>query len=354
MSPPSAGPKIFERIVYWVSASRFLTISLIVHLIAILVIGGAVLYKAMEMRPEFEADSRGLVDEADVAEPPPEPVEREVLEQFSQQAPVLTAPLIAITSNSVASTRAVFALPNARVNGMSGARNGAGLPPGDSLLKGGAMGAGGLARLGGSKMAMIFGKKISARKLGVILDVSGSAHPYLAGAIAEIQKGFADATLILYPGCGLTSFEGKSGHVIRKYSSITKREIERGRGDFSTSSDIVEVLEIKEFEEMTKRSTVKNNLFVSWFDEKGGSADELIGRTQVAFDDLMKRGVDTIYWFADFTDRIDGEVVSTLSSQLGKRKIVLHVHNFAGDRINSMITDMAEESGGTVSTDRPR
>ena len=80
----------------------------------------------------------------------------------------------------------------------------------------------------------------------------------------------------------------------------------------------------------------------------------MIGRTQVAFDDLVKRGVDTIYWFSDFADKVDAAVVEKLSSQLANRKIVLHVHNFAGKKINPLVTEMAEKSGGTVNTEKPQ
>lgn len=233
-------------------------------------------------------------------------------------------------------------------SGLAGLGQGLGLGVGTGT--GAGMGGGGP---GGPRAAMIFGKKIEATKLGVILDVSRSAHPHLPGAIAEIEKSFMNVTFILYPGCGLSDFEGKSGHDIRKLSSISKRDLEK-KGN-ATAPHLAKALEIEDFEKMTKRPEIRDKLYVSWFDnEKGEGGDALSGRAQVAFEELIKRDVDSIYWFADFTDRIDAEVVKGLSAELASKKIKLHVHNFAGKRINSLISKMAEDSGGSVSVEKPQ
>jgi hypothetical protein len=47
-------------------------------------------------------------------------------------------------------------------------------------------------------------------------------------------------------------------------------------------------------------------------------------------------------------------VVEKLSSDLAKRKIVLHVHNFAGQGIKPLVTARAEKSCGTVNTEKPQ
>jgi hypothetical protein len=343
-------PHSFERILARVSAARFLTFSLLIHVIIVLAAGSIVLYRATDETPDFEADTGALVIDHGVAETPRETPEIPAVQEFTPQTPTVSAPLVAITTTAQSPIWKVSSASDAQIRGVSDSIKGAM----GSLGKDGGMSTGDLGRLAGMRTATIFGKKVTAAKLGVILDVSGSAHPHLAGAISEIQKGFDNATLILYPGCGMMDFDGKSEHEIRKYSSITKRELEKNKGNFTTPGQIVKALKIEAFEEMTKRPSVKDKLYVSWFDEEGGTGGKLIGRTQVAFDELVKRGVDSIYWFADFADKVDSKVVQKLSSQLADRKITLHVHNFAGKKINPLITDMAENSGGTVNTETPQ
>jgi hypothetical protein len=357
-SPPNAT----QRVLTSLSASRFVTFSLLLHAVFVLLAGGTVLYRVTAEPPDFEAGSEGLIaDAGDQAQPPASPkITQPAEQQFTPAAPTLSAPLSALTTLSQqVPTWTVAAVPNAPVQGISDSMKGAMASLGDKLSQGGPMGGGALGRIGGTRTAMIFGKKIEAAKLGVILDVSGSAHPHLAGAVTEIQKGFADAFLILYPGCGLTDFDGKSEHDIRKYSTIPQKEFESGATNFTTPAQLVKALKITEFEKMTKRPSVKDTLWVSWYAEESkgkpdGTAPKLIGRTQVAFEDLLKRGVDTIYWFADFQDAVDPRIADRLTSAMKNKRVKLHVHNFAGAKINDVVMEMAEKTGGTVNTEKPK
>jgi hypothetical protein len=120
-----------------------------------------------------------------------------------------------------------------------------------------------------------------------------------------------------------------------------------------------DALEIKEFEAMTRRPSVNETLYVSWYTgERLASArkaetsyDKLIGQTQVAFDELLKRNVDTIYWFSDFEDSVDPRVADTLTTQLKLRHVKLHLHNFASNRTNESVLEMAKKTGGTSNTE---
>lgn len=57
----------------------------------------------------------------------------------------------------------------------------------------------------GLKEAKIFGNKITADKLGVILDVSPSMQPYLTQLKMEIRKNFPNAIIIPVEGCSVGS-----------------------------------------------------------------------------------------------------------------------------------------------------
>lgn len=313
--------------------------------------------------PDFEAGAEGLLVEAhDKAEPPAPPAVDQPKElQFTPAGPALMPPRkLLITASQYVPTWSVAVVPNPGLLGMSDTMRSAMASMSERLSQSNRAAAGVIGRLGGIRTGMIFGRKIEAARLGVILDVSGSAQPFLAGAVDEIHKGFADATLILYPGCGLVAFDGKCEHTIRKYSTIPAKEIDAGAGYFTTPAYLVKALRIGEFAAMTRRTTVKDTLFVSWYAEKApdGSSisigPKLMFQTQVAFDDLLKRGVDAIYWFADFDDAVDPRVADRLSAELLNKHVRLHVHNFAGQEINPEVAAMAAKTGGTVNIDKPK
>jgi len=57
----------------------------------------------------------------------------------------------------------------------------------------------------------LFGTKIKSNNLGVILDISGSAHEHLDKAFTEIDKSFPKSHIVLVVGCGMTDGKGAFG-----------------------------------------------------------------------------------------------------------------------------------------------
>ena len=103
--PKSFLQKLQER----AAASRFFTVSVLLHVVLIVMGGSVVLFKRMTEPPDFSS-AEGLVSDAAPAEAPPEQ-KPEVQEQFTPQAPSLTAPsLSAITSTAAAPTFTVAAV----------------------------------------------------------------------------------------------------------------------------------------------------------------------------------------------------------------------------------------------------
>ncbi|MGB8170654.1 MAG: hypothetical protein WCF18_24335, partial [Chthoniobacteraceae bacterium] len=84
-----------------------------------------------------------------------------------------------------------------------------------------------------------------------------------------------------------------------------------------------------------------------------GNFEKLVGQTQIAFAELLKRRVDAIYWFSDFEDKVTPQVVEKLTAELMLKRVRLYLHNFAGPNIRPMLTEMAEKTGGTVDADKP-
>jgi len=349
-SPPRpAPPDRFHRVMERIRISRYLTISFLLHAFAGMTLGGVVLYQVASKAPDFVAGSTGLLVEASAPALPPEasPPGQSMEYQPTLQAPLMSVPVSVITTVQLTPTVAKIApvVPRGLSDNMKGA-----LSALESRRNAPVVTSGGSGTVGGSRWATIFGKRIMAARLGVILDFSASAYPHLPGAVEEIQRGFSDAVLILYPGCGMVQFEGNSDHEIRKFSSITPQEIEATRRDFDTTgAQIWSAMKISELAQMTSRPTVKDTLFVSWYAPKPPSWAKLIGRTQVVFEDLMKRKVDAIYWFSDFADPVDPRVLDHLAGELKTRRIKLHLHNFGETAINPDIQALAEQSGGTVS-----
>lgn len=101
MHPPEPPPSLLVRLQGKLAASRFLTISILLHAVLLLLGGSVVLFKQYVEPPDFEASGGDLVASDVAVEAPPEkPPE---MQQFQPAAPELTAPsLDAITTNSVA------------------------------------------------------------------------------------------------------------------------------------------------------------------------------------------------------------------------------------------------------------
>lgn len=340
----------FHCLVQRIQGSRYLTISFLLHFFVVMTLGGTVLYHVAPKEPDFVAGGTGMLVEENVPEPPPEasPPGQSMAYQFAPQASVMSVPISSVITTVQLTSNVVKIAPMAP-RGLSDSMKGA-LSALDSRRNSPVVSSVGSGTAGGTRWATIFGRRIMASRLGVILDFSASAYPHLAGAVDEIQRGFSDAILILYPGCGMVQFEGNPEHEIRKFSSISAQEIEAIKTDYNTTgSQIWSASKVSGFAEMTNRASVKDTLFVSWYAPKFTSWAKLIGRTQVVFDDLMKRKVDAIYWFSDFEDPVDPRVLERLAVDLKTRRIKLHLHNFGDSEINPDIRALAEKSGGTIS-----
>ena len=104
--PKSFLQKLQER----AAASRFFTVSLLLHVILIVLGGSVVLFKSMKEPPDFTSGGDGLVSsDVQVEAPPEQPPD--VQQQFTPETPTLTAPSItAITTTATAPT---FQVPTA-------------------------------------------------------------------------------------------------------------------------------------------------------------------------------------------------------------------------------------------------
>src|SRR5262245_56792954 len=103
MHAPEPPKPFIVRIQEKLATSRFLTFSVVLHAVLILMGGSVVLFKHVADPPDFASSEGGLVA-ADVAvEAPPEKPPDIVQQQFTPQTPQLNAPTLdALTTNNVA------------------------------------------------------------------------------------------------------------------------------------------------------------------------------------------------------------------------------------------------------------
>ncbi len=209
----------------------------------------------------------------------------------------------------------------------------------------GSGGAGG----GSGGSGSLFGRKITSSNLGVVLDISGSAHQHLDKAIAEIDKSFPKAHIVFVVGCGMSdgkgSFAGGGGKVPGKPRVVAYKKIDSEKEHNSLARSAPAQLEKffkqageKRAKELRKYFERRDNLYALY----GGD----VYGTNFAFDFLFDTNVDTVYWFADFADGIDKKTIEDLTKQLTKNSVTVISHNFMGKPVGELATEMTEKTGG--------
>lgn len=196
----------------------------------------------------------------------------------------------------------------------------------------------------------LFGRQINSRNLGVVLDISGSAHAYLGEAIAEIDKSFPTAHIVLVVGCGMSdgnlSVSG-GGKVPGKPRIVDYQKMDSEKKHNSLPRSGPAQLELfykkigskrsKELRELFKK---RDNLYLLY----GGD----IMATHIAFEHVLDKNVDYIYWFADFADKTSPSIIENLSKKLKFDQVTLISHNFLGKPVGKLAKEMTLKTGGSV------
>lgn len=307
-----------------------LVVSLALHVVAIIIFG-TIKFVSEALREEtvFEA--------AEIAPPPQKEPEYTVnLQQRNESTPPPRPPAIVVNNPSELDIPALDIDVNVDSSSVYDRRGGE--------FGGGLQGIREMAIT-----ADIFGMQITAENLGVVLDVSGSAHATLDKAIAEIDKNFPTAYMVLVVGCGMSDGEGAvqggGGKVPGKPRVVPYNR--RGSNDQydSLKRSVPAQLEMffnkigeKRGDDLRRYFKPRDNLFMLY----GGD----IHAANFAFDYVLDQGVDTIYWFADFADQIDKETIEDLTRRLKRNRVKVIAHNFLGKPIRQAAKQMVEEVGG--------
>jgi hypothetical protein len=271
-----------------------------------------------------------------------------------RQAVHMTQPKSRIVSTSVtatvvlpdtpnltaASSLSSFAMPQA--GGMGGGEGGL-----RGSGKGGLLGNGfgtGVGPGRGAGFVAMFGKQLAARRLGIVLDVSKSMHPYLETVVHEANKIGGGAPIVCYYGCGVMV------PTVSK-SNWERAEQTRGRNfdhfwhcialgpkpDKDKEVDFTKPFEFKGvYDAFHERKD-------TYYFEKMG-----VGYAWLALTAPELRNVDAIYWFADFMDKVDPEELQKVLKELKARKQKLYVHSSgaAPKSLEQVLVTIVKPTGG--------
>lgn len=160
----------------------------------------------------------------------------------------------------------------------------------------------------------LFGTKIDARRMAVVLDMSGSMYPYLPIVIKEVDKVAPGSMVILHYGCGLSDAE------VRKPSIefTTDKEFDKDRIVTSLLESATAAMSKSEREALL--ALVKKRPKTYFVPSTN------VGTTWVALTDSKLKDVDAIYWFADFADGLSKDRLEEVGQKLRSRKQKLYIH----------------------------
>ena len=177
------------------------------------------------------------------------------------------------------------------------------------------------------KPIMMFGMELKdARKIAVVMDVSRSMTRYLPIVAKELDKVAFGSPLVLYFGCGLQKPPRDMDDKVRKAQGdefarfwqhwqgkaslrMTAEERKKLVYDPNTPMPLEAI-----YAQMVKRP---NTYFI---DFNG------ITYTSPALMCKEVMEADTIYWFADFQDRVDEAHMEEVFKKLKSRKQKLYIH----------------------------
>lgn len=212
----------------------------------------------------------------------------------------------------------------------------------------GNFGSGGLKGLRNQAVsANLFGMQISSTGLGVVLDVSGSAHAHLDKAITEIDNNFPSAHIVFVVGCGMSETDGagrsdsppgKPRVVDYNQRGSNEKYDKLARSAPAQLEKFFRMIGKERSEELRKYFKRRDNLYLLY----GGD----IHAANYAFEYLIDQNVDTIYWFADFADGIQPPVIESLTKDLKRNDIKAIAHNFMGRPVRPDVVEMTETTGG--------
>ena len=233
------------------------------------------------------------------------------------------------------------------------------LPQAKSLLDGGRLSGGmGLAGAGGGfgrgmglggrdgvtfQPFSLFGMQIKARRLAVVLDVSGSMASHLPRVLQEVDKVAKGSVAVLFYGCGLDAPppRGLEGDGVYPTS---REEFEKFWRLYGGSYDAVRQFRIDRSDPIPNEEVfrVLARRPQTYFIHNVGSS-----YAWVAMLSDQVRSADALYWFADFQDPVNFRQIGIVRDNLLARKQRLYIHAYSrGGSFDLIQSQLVEKTGG--------
>ncbi|NBR96942.1 MAG: hypothetical protein EBT48_04995 [Verrucomicrobia bacterium] len=191
----------------------------------------------------------------------------------------------------------------------------------------------------------LFGVEVQAKKLGVLVDISGSMQSYIPAVMEEVFKSFPDADVVFMNGCGLedwntalknwtqindeqqkTAKENKKKFIGPK--SMPKPQVVRfNSAEASDSPTIRGTINYggfrKDYPDLYDKLARRGNTWmVTSFSDSHAAG--------LAFDQFARRKVEAIYWFADFGDPVVGPAAEEAAKLVLDNKMEVIIHSTRG------------------------
>lgn len=186
----------------------------------------------------------------------------------------------------------------------------------------------------------LFGTVVGDKKLGVIVDVSGSMQSYLVTVMNEVLTSFPDARMVLIEGCGMGEFrpDSREPNPAARPRGRKKRPRKEELDipiipphvvDFASSEgrsspavadwDGLRQSNPKLYEALLQRSD-------TWI--VVGDGAEVATRQAIEY--LAGEHVQAIYWFSDFEDRVEPREGEKAAQSVRDNKIDVYLHPMDG------------------------
>jgi len=314
-------------------------ISLAVHVLLLVGFGGVAVFKGKMPKMPFAAEN--MPTEQAIATPPPtdEVVQEEsrsgdMMPEETPAAEESAPPLEMMTVPGGASWAP--AIPKDMKTSLTGSVGGTGAGTGTGTGTGKGTGRAGVK---------LFGITVEAKKLGVLVDISGSMQQYIPKVMDEIFKSFPDADVVFMNGCGVEDWdealknwtvtndlkqkaakENKTKFIGPK--SMPKPQVVRFNSAEASDSPTIRGTQSyggfrKDYPELYDKLAKRSNTWMvtSFEDAHAGG---------LAFDQFARRKVQAIYWFADFANPVVGKAADDAAKIVLDNNMEILIHSTRG------------------------
>jgi hypothetical protein len=190
------------------------------------------------------------------------------------------------------------------------------------------------------KPIMMFGTELKdSRKIAVVMDVSRSMTKFLPIVAKELDKVARGSPLVLYFGCGL---QRPPRELEDKVREVGTKEFDRFWYYWEGKQDMRMLrTEYKKLEYQRGQPMPLNEIYQQMVKRRNTYFIDFNGITYTSPALMCKEVMeaDTLYWFADFQDRVDAEYIEEIVKKLKSRKQKLYIHASIRGRSFEVVRD---------------